>query len=330
MLSLFGLLLFLGALGDDAGRGLGAGRGQDRGDGHVAVDGLLVGLGDLGAGDAFLHDGLGAFLGLGVFTLFGLEGDLGRRGHGAARDARDAQGGLAAAVLQDHAVDRTGGDASLVQDRGGALVGGGNDVGSRAVGDDVDGLACFTQGHFGARVGAVGRHRRGLGGQCVQDAADGRGRGPRGGRGTVDGHGVFGCGAHDDRVAVRDGLVGGGGDEVVGTHAHARGTQGVARCGEEPGHVAAHAVHLDGDVAVRGTDGCGASAGHEEGRRSGDGDDGCAGGLNAHGAPDFVVSGSVTSAVSFTTRGVGLSRVGARNRTDTPTVTNLLPFREYF
>ena len=87
MLSLFGLLLFLGALGDDAGRGLGAGRGQDRGDGHVAVNGLLVGLGDLGAGDAFLHDGLGAFLGLGVFTLFGLEGDLGRRGHGAAHDA---------------------------------------------------------------------------------------------------------------------------------------------------------------------------------------------------------------------------------------------------
>ena len=61
LLGFLGFLLFLRSLGDDVGRRLGAGRGQDGGDGDVAVDGLLVGFGHLGAGDAFLYDLLGTF-----------------------------------------------------------------------------------------------------------------------------------------------------------------------------------------------------------------------------------------------------------------------------
>ena len=140
------------------GRRLGAGRGQDSGDGDVAVDGLLVGFGHLGAGDAFLYDLLGAFFGLRIFTFFGLEGDLGRRGGLAAHDASHAHGGLAAAVFEGHAINGTGSDASLLQDRARALVGGCDDVGGGPVGDDMDGLTALAQRHFGADVGAVGRH----------------------------------------------------------------------------------------------------------------------------------------------------------------------------
>ena len=140
------------------GRRLGAGRGQDGGDGDVAVDGLLVGFGHLGAGDAFLYDLLGTFLSLGILTLFGLEGDLSRSGGLAAHDAGHAHGGLAAAIFEGHAINGTGIDASLLQDRARALVGGGDDVGGGPVGDDVDGLTALAQRHFGADEGAVGRH----------------------------------------------------------------------------------------------------------------------------------------------------------------------------
>ena len=116
----------------------------------------------------------------------------------------------------------------------------------------------------------------------------------------------------------------------VGAHAHARGAQGVTGGREEAGHVVGHAVNLDGDVAVGGCDAGGGGACHEDGRRGGDRDDGCAGGLNAHGAPNLVVSAFGALVARTASRGGALSRSGVRSRTDTPTVTNLLPFREHF
>ena len=64
-------------------------------------------------------------------------------------------------MFHGDAVDRTGADACLLEDRGRALVGGDDDVRRGAVGDDVDGLAGLGDGHFGAGVGAVGSHGRG-------------------------------------------------------------------------------------------------------------------------------------------------------------------------
>ena len=199
-------------------------------------------------------------------------------------------------MFQGHAVDRTGADAGLLEDRGRAFVGGSDDVGRGTIGDDVDRLAGLGDGHLGAGVGAVGGHRRGGGRQGREHAVDGRGGGPCGGLVAVDGHVVFGGGTHDDGIAVRNALIGGGGDEVMGTDGDTGCVQGVACGREEAGHVVGDAVNFDGHVTIGGADGGSSGAGHQEGRRGGDGNNGCAGGLNAHVSPD--VEGSASRVTS--------------------------------
>ena len=72
--------------------------------------------------------------------------------------------------------------------------------------------------------------------------------------------------------------------------------QGVACGREEARHVVGDAVNFDGHVTIGGADGGSSGAGHQEGRRGGDGNNGCAGGLNAHVSPD--VEGSASRVVS--------------------------------
>ena len=166
----------------------------------------------------------------------------------------------------------------------------------------MDGFAGLGDGHFGAGVGAVGRHGRGRRRQGREHAGDRRSGGPRGGLVSVDRHIVFGGGAHDDGVAARDALVGGGGDEVVSADGDAGRAQGVARGREEAGHIVGDAVNLDGHVTIGSSDGSGSGAGHQKGRRCCNGNDGCTGGLNAHVSPEFVGSVSRASSTLATRR----------------------------